>query len=203
MDLSIYLGQDSKINEVSIAPPPNVRSGPDIISPRAGERFHLTENRATKLSNTTVGTLRQGVIQFVRVDPLTQTLANWVPGRPVFWSDIKKFVATTVAATTALLAGIAINTPDTLGDYVFIYVEGDVGGLYDGTLTKATPALNDPVVLKIASSLATLDVFADATSWTNVQRKLSVGRVNETVTAGAVKRIILTDSIRAFNEGMM
>lgn len=203
MDLSIYLGQDSKINEVSIAPPVGVRNGPDLITPRAGERFHLTENRATKLSNTTVGTLRQCVIQMVRVDPATQTLANWVVGRPVFWSDTKIFKATTVAATTALLAGIAINSPDALGDYVFIVVEGDVGGLYDGTLAKATPALNDPVVLKIASSLATLDVFADATSWTNVQRKLSVGRVNETVTAGAVKRIILTDAIRAFNEGMM
>lgn len=199
----MWLGNDSKLNEVSIAIPSGVRNGPDLVTGRLGERFHLTENRATKLSNTTVGTLREGIYQFVRTDPTIVTIANWAVGRPVFWSDIKTFKATTVAATTALYAGQAINVPDLAGDCVFIQVEGDAPGLYDGTLAKAVPALNDPVVIKIASSLATLDVFLDATGWTNVQEKLKVGRVNETVTAGAVKRIIITEAIRAFNEGMM
>lgn len=203
MDLSPYLGNDSKLNEVSLAIPVGARNGPDLISPRLGERFHLTENRATKLSNTLIGTLRQGVIQFVKTDPSIAVIANWQVGRPVFWSDMKNFVATTVAASTGLFAGIAINVPDKAGDCVFIYVEGDVGALYTAALTKAVPALGDPVKLSIAASLATVDVQLDATPFSNVELKLVIGKVNEAPVVNLVKRIILTEAVRSFNEGMM
>lgn len=199
MDPYILLG-NKKLNEVSLTPNTDPSVGPFWPKGFAGSRFHLTTAMATKLSNTNVGTLRNGIYQFVRC---RGALADWDVGRPLFWSDTNLFEVTSVAATTALLAGICISTPTTLADYTYIQVYGDVGGLYDGTLAKAVPALNDPVVLKIASSLATLDVFLDATGWTNVQEKLLVGRVNETVTAGAIKRIILTEAVQVFNEGIM
>lgn len=199
MNPYLILG-DRKLNDFSSTPTNPFVEGPDFVKGFLGARFALTEKIALKLSNTNKGTLRNGIYQIVRV---RGALVDWDIGRPVFWSDTNLFEVTSVAATTALLAGICLNTPDALGDYVYIQTYGDVGGLWDGTLTKATPALNDPVILKIGSSLATLNVLADATAWTQVEKKLEVGRVNETVTAGAVKRIILTRAIQIYNEGII
>lgn len=198
MDPYSLLGK-SKLNDFSTTPPSDPTFGPNLIKGWAGSRFQFTETRALKLSNTNVGTLHNGIYQLVRA---RGTLADWVVGRPVFWSSTTLFEATTVAATTALFAGIAISIPSALGDYVYIQIYGDVAALYGGSLTKAVPALNDPVVISISASLATVDVILDATSWTNVQQKSFVGRVNEAPVISVVKRIILTEAIQIQNAGI-
>jgi hypothetical protein len=203
MDTFSYIGS-KKFNDWQGIYPATVTDGPNLMKGLLGNRHKLSEAMAVKLSNTNLGTLRQGVYQVVRTDPTAATIANYAVGRPLFWADPKNFVVTYVAATTSLFAGICLhNAISAAGNVMHMCVAGDVGGLWDGTLTKATPALNDPVILKIASSLATLDTIADATGWTNVQLKLEVGRVNETVTAGQVKRIILNKAIQVMDEGIM
>lgn len=191
----------SKLNDFSSTPPSDPTFGPNFIKGWAGQRFALDQKMALKFSNTNVGTLRNGIFQMVRARGAV--LADWVVGRPVFWSDTTLFEATTVAATTALLAGIAISIPSALGDYLWIQTYGDVAGLYAGALTKAVPALNDPAVLSFAASLATLDVILDATSWTNVQQKIFAGRVNEAPVINVVKRIMLTQAIQVYPEGII
>lgn len=198
MDPYSLLGK-SKLNDFSTTPPSDPTFGPNLIKGWAGSRYQFTETRALKLSNTNVGTLHNGIYQLVRA---RGTLADWVVGRPVFWSSTTLFEVTTVAATTALFAGIAISIPSALGDYVYIQIYGDVAALYGGALTKAVPALNDPVVISISASLATVDVILDATSWTNVQQKSFVGRVNEAPVISVVKRIILTEAIQIQNAGI-
>lgn len=198
MDPYSLLGK-SKLNDFSTTPPSDPTFGPNLIKGWAGSRFQFTETRALKLSNTNVGTLHNGIYQLVRA---RGTLVDWVVGRPVFWSSTTLFEVTTVAATTALLAGIAISIPSALGDYVYIQVYGDVAGLYAHALTKAVPALNDPVKLSISASLATLDVQLDATAFSNVELKLLVGKVNEAPAIDVVKRIILTEAVQIQNAGI-
>lgn len=203
MDTFSYLGT-KRFNDFQMAWPTQFdpTAGPSLAPAVLGNRHKLSESMARKLSNTNVGTLRQGIYQVVRTDPTAATIANYVAGRPVFWADPSKFTITYVAATTSLFAGICLSTVAAAGNIIHICVAGDVGGLYAAALTKAG-ALNDPVVLSIAANLATLDVLADATAWTNVQKKLEVGRVNEAPVVNQVKRIILTNAIQVMDEGIM
>lgn len=203
MDTFSYLGT-KKFNDFQIPwPAADPTAGPSLAPAVLGNRHKLDEKMAAKLSNTNVGMLRQGIYQVVRTDPTAATIANYVWGRPLFWADMKKFTITYVAAATSLFAGICLGTVATAGNIIHMCIGGDAGGLFAAALTKGAPALNDPVVLSIAANLATLDVLADATAWTNVQQKLLVGRVNEAPVVNQVKRIILTQAIQVYDEGIM
>lgn len=174
---------------------------PQIFQGLLGAEFKLSKASANKYSDSAVRTLQQGVYKIVRVNPgITNT--QWVVGRPLFWVDEAAAVPTVTPVATTLVrqAGVAINTmsaADALnGCITLIQISGVAPGLGRGTaFTKATPALNDPVVLSIAASLATLDVLADATGWTNVEKKLEIGRVYEAMVLDTVKNFILTNSI--------
>lgn len=204
MDTFQYLGT-KKFNDFQMPYPDltDASAGPSIAPGILGNRHKLSEAMALKLSNTNVGTLRQGTYQVVRTDPTAPTVANYVFGRPLFWADQKKFVVTYVAAATSLFAGICLGPVTTAGNLIHICIGGDVGALYAAALGKAVPALNDPVILSIASSLATVDVQLDATAFSNANLKLLVGRVNEAPVVNQVKRIILTHAIQVFDEGIM
>jgi hypothetical protein len=203
MDTFSYIGT-KKFNDWQATWPTSgdPTAGPNLVAGLLGNRHKLSEAMAVKLSNTNIGTLRQATYQVVRTDPTAATIANYVFGRPLFWADQKLFRVTYVAAPTSLFAGICLGPVLAAGNVVHICIGGDVGGLYASTLTK-TGALNDPVVLAITASLATLDVLADATGWTNVQLKLKVGKVNEAPVVNQVKRIILTDAVQVMDEGIM
>lgn len=174
---------------------------PQIFQGLLGAEFKLSKASANKYSDSAVRTLQQGVYKIVRVNPgITNT--QWVVGRPLFWVDEAAAVPTVTPVATTLVrqAGVAINTlsaADALnGCITLIQISGVAPGLGRGTaFTKATPMLNDPVVLSIASSLATLDVLADATAWTNVEKKLEIGRVYEAMVLDTVKNFILNKAI--------
>ena len=181
---------------------------PQIFQGLLGAEFKLSKATANKYSDSTVRTLQQGVYKIVRVNPgITNT--QWVVGRPVFWVDEAAAVPTVtpVATTLVRIAGVAINTlsaADALnGCITLIQISGVAPLLGRGTaFTKATPALNDPVVLSITTSLATGDVLADATAWTNVEKKLEIGRVYEAMTLDTVKNFILNRAVRFEIDGI-
>lgn len=204
MDAFSYLGT-KRFNDFQLVWPAagDPTQGPSLAPAILGNRHKLSETMARKLSNTNVGTLRQGIYQVVRTDPTAATIANYVAGRPLFWADPSKFVVTYVAASTSLFAGICLGTVAVAGNVIHMCVAGDVGGLVAAALTKAVPALNDPVFLKIAANLAALDVQLDATAMTNVELKLIAGRMNEAFVVNQVKRIILTQAIQVMDEGIM
>ena len=216
MDLITYLGE-GKLNELIIprgtTAAPNIKLGQHLIRGQGflGQRIRLSETQALKMSNTTVGTLYGCEIQFVRIQPDfgTVTLTDIVVGRPLFWNDTKKFHVTPLATATARLAGIAITvltSANSKGDIVPIVTHGDVGILMAAAITKTTVAINDPVVLSIASSLGSADVLADATGWTNVQLALRMGRMATALgTAGdaTVVKCHLDNAYRIPNDGVM
>lgn len=207
MDLFAYL-RGAKLNKVDEAyGTTDITKGPSpfVLGGLLGEKIKLSSSMALKLSDTTVGTLYGAEYQLCRLDPAqTATLANSKVGAPVYWVDRKLFKFTFDAAATSLLAGIAINVPSAKGNVCFICTDGEVGALYANPTTKGAGAdANDPVVAAIGGGVAVVDILADATGWTNVQKSLEVGIAAEDPGAGnAVKRIILTHAVPAFNDGV-
>lgn len=218
MDLVEYLGT-KKLNELIIENPYNSSGVIDIAAGKhnqrglgfLGQRFRLSEKQALKQSNTTVGTLYNCVIQMVRIQPDfgTVALTDIIVGRPLFWNDKKKFLVTPLAATTAQLAGIAITvltSANGKGDIIPIVVAGDVGVKMSAAITKASPVVNDPVVMAVAANLGTADILADATGWTNVQQGVYMGKLLEALGTGGdgeVHKINLTGAIQVLNDGVM
>lgn len=210
MDFFDYL-RTSKMNDFEEAYPTTTKvsdfigTGPKGSSPfygLLGMKKKVDDTIAAKYSNTTVGTLKNGVYQLVRAKAGI-TVADWVVGRPLFWSDKSKFEVTTVAATTAEFAGVAISTLTTSGTFKIIQVAGDAPGLLAAALTKAAPAINDPVVLLVAANLATFDVELDATGWSNAIVKRWAGYLGEAAVAGAVKKVHLSLAHVVQNRGIM
>lgn len=210
MDFFDYL-RSSKMNTFEEAYPTTSKvsdffgTGPKGSSPfygMLGMQKKVDDTIAAKYSDTTVGTLKNGIYQLVR-SKAGITVANWVVGRPVFWSDKSKFEVTTVVAdATVEFAGVAISVLTTSGTFKIIQVAGDAPGLIAATLTKAAPAINDPIVLKIGSNLAEVDVVADATAWDNTIAKRWIGYLGEAATAGAVKKIHLNLAHLVQNRGI-
>lgn len=217
MDLFKYIG-NKKLNEFVF---PNPLTSAGAFDPTnqtgslgqeiygcLGQKFKMSESEALKLSNTNVGILYNCEVQLVRISTGSLTLTDLIVGRPVFWSDKTKFEVTPVASATTLLAGVcicALTSSNAKGDIMYIVTRGDVGGLLKASsLTKASPLANDPTVLNIASSLATFDVLADATGWTNVQLALRAGRVLEAWNGGAgtVKKLHLDNAYEVFGKGV-
>lgn len=217
MDLVEYLGT-KKLNELILPNPYNSAGVIDIAAGKhnergrgfLGQRFRLSEKQGLKQSNTTIGTIYGCVVMLVRIQPDfgTVLITDIDVGRPLFWSDKKKFEVTPLASATAQLAGISLvglTSANAKGDIIPIVIHGDVGVLLAASLTKASPVANDPVVLSIASNLATADVLADATSWTNVQMALRIGRVIEAWNGGAgtVKKMHLDNAYLIPNDGVL
>lgn len=167
-----------------------------------GMKKKVDDKTAAKFSNTNIGTLKNGIYQLVRAKAGI-TLADWVVGRPLFWSDKAKFEVTTVAAdATVEYAGQSISTLGKDNAFKIIQIDGEAPALLAAALTKAAPAINDPVVLKFGANLATVDVELDATGWSNAILKRWIGYLDEAAVAGAVKRIVLTQAHKAQNVGI-
>src|SRR6266851_5106771 len=116
MNLIEYVGT-KKLNDLIIANPydpvtlkRDVTLRPDRFTGLLGSEFKLSEKIALKQSNTLVGTLYSCILKAVRIDPAqVGAITTIVPGRPLFWSDTKKFYVVSDATATARLAGIAIT----------------------------------------------------------------------------------------------
>lgn len=168
-----------------------------------GMKKKLDQITAAKFSDTSIFTLLDGVYRLVRSDPTIAVVGNWTAGRPVFWVDKRLYKVSTVAAdATAEFAGVALGPLTKAGSFKIIQVSGEAPGLYAAALTKAAPAINDPLVLKFAANLADFDVELDATAHANAIVKRLVGRVDEAAVAGAVKRVFLNDAHEVQNRGI-
>lgn len=219
MDLLSYLGPTGKINDF-IYPNPLDSAGRFVIDDKTGpqkqmiygllgSRYKFSEGAALKRSNTTKGTIYNCEMQMVRIDPSfgTVLLTDIIVGRPLFWTDKTKFLVSPLATATSLLAGISpvvMTSSNAKGDIIPLIVRGDVGIKLKASLTKASPLANDPLVLSIASSLATGDVLLDATGWTNVQLALRVGRVLSALNGldGTVVKCHLDNAYQVYNSGI-
>lgn len=208
MDLFDYL-RKGKLNTVEEA----FGSNANFIdfAERVNSPFHglagyfkkLDEVTAAKFSDTSIWTCHNGMYRLVRSDPNIAVVGSWVVGRPLFWVDKSKYIVSHVAATTSEYAGQALGPLTKAGTYKVIQVSGDAPVLLDAALTKAAPAINDPVVMKIAANLATGDVELDATAFSNAIVKRLIGNLIEAAVAGQVKRVYISEAHEVKNRGVM
>ena len=112
----------------------------------------------------------------------------------MFWSDIPNFVATpdVTASTQGLVAGIGLQA-NTKGNYGFIQVAGLASVLFKATITKATPAIGDLVIVDQTPS-DTGDILADATGLNSVTGKSIIGVAYDLPVGGAISRVLLWPS---------
>lgn len=168
-----------------------------------GMKKKLDDATAGKFSDTTIWTCKAGIYRLVRSDPTIAVVGNWALGRPVFWSDKNLYKVTTVAAdATVEFAGVCLGPLTKAGTFKIIQTDGEAPGLLAAALTKAAPAINDPIVLKFAANLADFDVELDATAVSNAILKRWVGYLDEAAVAGVVKRIMLTQAHHVENRGI-
>lgn len=202
MDLFDYLrkGKINKFEEEFIT---DVREGPSPFFGLLGMKKKLDDVTAAKFSDSTIWTCKGGIYRLVRSDPTIAVVGNWSVGRPLFWADKNLYKVTTVAAdATVEFAGVALGPLTKAGTFKIIQTDGEAPALLAAALTKAAPAINDPVVLKFAANLADVDVELDATAWSNAIVKRWIGYLDEAAVAGAVKRIMLTQAHRMENRGI-
>lgn len=196
-----------KVNKVDSVYPSDITLGISSLLSALGQKFKLDKTRAADLSDTTVATLGEGEFQVVRLDPSqTTAIGSAVRGRPVFWANETTFLVTCDAVLTSRFAGYLLEVVTAKGNITIIQTAGRVGGLFDGTLTKATPTVGNAIIFKIASTLATLDVLADATATTcaiHNQFRHVRSIVAATVTAGAVSEVWLENNLPLHDEGVM
>jgi hypothetical protein len=157
---------------------------------------------AGKFSDTTIGTLKNGVYQLVR-SKAGGVAADWVKGRPLFWSNKSQYEVTTVAANTSEYAGQALGPLTTPGNFKIMQIDGDAPVLFAAALTKAVPVLGDPVTFLVAANLAAGDVELDATGWNNAIVKRWIGYLQSApVTAGQSATVNLANSRTMRNNGI-
>lgn len=216
MNLIEYLGT-KKLNELILENPydsagkVDITKGPNRYIGLLGSEWKLSEKTALKQSNTTIGTLYGARYKLVRIqsDFGTVALTDIIVGRPMFWSNKKKHEVTPLASITAQLAGICVvkcTSANAKGDFIVICVEGECEVLMSAAITKATVAINDPVVMAVASNLGVGDVLADATGWTNVQLGVRIGKMISALGTGGdglVARVYVNNCTYNFDDGVV
>lgn len=120
-----------------------------IVQPYAGQvgaKLSLDTNQASSLSDPAQFTCFAGVYQYVQF-AVGATAAN-VRGQVVFWLTAATYVVTAdvTAATQGLIAGITLAAV-TKGNYGWIQIQGRASVKYKSSLTAATPAAGDLIIL--------------------------------------------------------
>ncbi len=115
-----------------------------------GAFMELTETQAAAMSTTpSTLTLHGGIYQYVQFF-LTSTAANAV-GQVVFWKTRASYIVTPDTASTGansfgMVAGITLRIA-TKGNYGWIQIAGTANVKFKSSLTAATPAIGDLVIV--------------------------------------------------------
>lgn len=144
---------------------------------------------AASLSASGQNTLYEGEYQYVKFLS-TASLAPAV-GKFAFWSDRTNYVVTTdiTAANIGKVAGVIIYA-NTKGNWGFIQIAGRATVLFKASITKATPADGDLVIID-QTPAAVGDVLADATGITSLTLKSTVGVAYAVPVGGAASLVDL------------
>lgn len=167
-----------------------------IIQPypgQVGKRLVCSYQTALALSDTAIGTLYEGIYQYVQF--LSTESAAAVRGQLVYWSDYDNYIVTTDIATTTnksgLFAGVILNVV-TAGNYGYIQIAGKASVLFKATaITKGSTVAAGDLVLADGTTSPRGDVLNDASGLTMALGKLILGVAIATPTFGAVSTVDL------------
>lgn len=176
-----------KLNDVNDPTPGQIVStaqvSGSIIQPyygQVGKRLVLTAAMAAKLSDTAIGTLYEGIYQYVQF--YASESAAPARGNLCYWQNFESYIVTTDPSTTdpvlggdnsGLVAGVVLCTV-TSGQYGYIQIAGKASVKFKTTITKTTPLAGD-FVLADGTTSARADVLNNASSVTMALGKLILG----------------------------
>ena len=172
-----------------------------IVIPYDGQQGNLyavsqypygAQVEATRVADSAIGTLYGGVYGYYQ-HLLTSTGAN-ILGGILFWQDILKGIVTpdVTLSTQGLIAGISLAVT-VKGYWNFIQTQGVASVLFKSSITKATPAIGDLVIVDQGGGTPTArgDVLADATNLTSPIAKSIIGVAIDVPVGGAASRVLL------------
>ena len=158
-----------------------------------GAFMELTEAEALAMSTApSTLTLHEGTYQYVQFK-LTSTSTNII-GACAFWSTRASYIVTPDAGATTFgfLAGIIIRI-NTKGNYGWIQVGGTANVKFKSSLTAATPAIGDLVI--VDQSATTTGALADdptqSTGLTSTTMKSVIGVSEAAPVASAIQLVQL------------
>lgn len=123
---------------------------------QVGAKLSIDTTEASNLSDPAGSTLFAGVYQYVQF--ASGSAASNARGQIVFWSTRSTYIVTpdVTAATQGLIAGITLAAV-TKGNYGWIQIAGKATVKYKSSLTAATPAAGDLIIVDQAPSNAADD----------------------------------------------
>jgi hypothetical protein len=123
---------------------------------QVGGKLSIDTTEASGLSDPATATLFAGMYQYVQF--ASGSTASNARGQVVFWLTAASFIVTpdVTAATQGLIAGITLAAV-TKGNYGWIQIQGRASVKYKSSLTAATPAAGDLIILDQAPSNAADD----------------------------------------------
>ncbi len=164
---------------------------------QVGKRLVLTAAMAATLSDTAIGTLYEGIYQYVASRASAPTNAP-VRGHAVYWDDYENYIVSFDPGTanggsiqlpvndnTGLFAGVLLSAP-TAGNYFYIQIAGKATLVFKSpALSKAPTANSGDLVVLNSTTNPLFDVPADATNITSPVLKRIIGVAIGTPTGGS------------------
>lgn len=197
------------LNDVNDPSPGQVLTSPSgsIVQPyfgQVGKRLVCTAAMAATLSDTAVGTLFEGIYQYVNSRSATPTNTP-IRGGTTYWDDYENYIVSfdpggnngsggsiqlATSDNTGNFAGILLSAP-TVGNYFYIQIAGKASVRFKtAQLSKATALAGDLVYLD-GTNTSRADVQADATNVTSPILKRLLGVAINTPTGNAVSLVDL------------
>jgi hypothetical protein len=178
--LEITTANPATVNDAAIG---STVSGSPRNAGQLGAIYHLDKATADKLS------LKPGFYQYVQTK--SDSTASPAAGLVALWSDRASFIVTpdTSAAAAGQIAGVYLGSL-TKGNYGFIQIAGQATVKFVDSITKATPAAGDLVI--VDTTAAKGEVLADATGLTSTTAKRILGVAAEAPTNAGSKLVDLT-----------
>jgi hypothetical protein len=200
VDKSIWNAANGALNGVNVATIGELSTLlPNIVygsQQDLGKKIAVAIDQIGSYTNTTVGTLYEGVYQVVQVSStavagsiFTGAVAYHLIGTGT--SQTQNVVTDVSTATaTSLVAGIFLNAV-TPGNFTVIFVGGGrVAASFKTTLTNGTPAIGDNVVSGVAGGFVD-----DAAAGTVAPTGLFIGQAVGSIPASATTSLIFMKNI--------
>lgn len=168
--------------------PPLLISQP--VPGQLGDIFYMSAADALRMSDTAVGTLFEGLYQYVQMDPAA-TASGTVRGGLVFWKDFENYIVSIdapAATGMGLCAGVALNVVSK-GNYGWIQISGKASVKFSASVTDTTAG--DLVVVD-QTPAATANTIADATAGSAKISKSVIGTAIAAPSNNTISTVMLT-----------
>lgn len=156
---------------------------------QVGAKVSIDTNEGFGLSDPSQATLFAGIYQYVLF--LSTMVATPARGQIAFWSNRAQYIVTAdvTAATQGLIAGIMLSAI-TKGNYGWIQIAGRAFVKYKTSLTAASPAAGDLIIVDQAPTFAADDP-TQSTALTPLQDKSKLGTAGVAPIGGSILAVDL------------